>query len=238
MAYEWNRNIQEMVDGIDAHIASLSDGSLTLSQLARRLGYSPHYTTRQFHRLAGMRFRDYLRKRRLAFAAIELRDSTAGILSIAIRYGFGSQEAFTRAFKTAFGITPGMYRRKLVPLGLQIKSNTFDPYMLGLGETGMSTEQVQKIRVYSQRFPAHLLLHIRNYESNGYWDFWQRQEAIPGQDCRTICGILESIQGKLDAESDVPGQFSGQLMAYVFEADGRRAEAYGVRLPADWVLLL
>lgn len=32
------------------------------------------------------------------------------------------------------------------------------------------------------------------YESNGYWDFWQKQSHIPGQDCETICGLFDSIR--------------------------------------------
>ncbi len=37
--------------------------------------------------------------------------------------------------------------------------------------------------------PAHKFLHIKNYESNGYWDFWRKQNLIPGQDYETICGL-------------------------------------------------
>lgn len=87
--------------------------------------------------------------------------------------------------------------------------------------------------------PAHKFLHIRNYESIGYWDFWQRQSAIPGQDYETVCGLLASIPGKLD---DAGGKNndagSGQLTAWINEPTGRicswgipLAEAYGVRLP-------
>lgn len=36
------------------------------------------------------------------------------------------------------------------------------------------------IQVYFVTIPAHKFLHIRNYESIGYWDFWQKQAAIPG----------------------------------------------------------
>ena len=75
-----------------------------------------------------------------------------------------------------------------------------------------------------------------------YWDFWQKEAKIPGCDCDTICGLLDSIPGKLD---DVGGNAedasSGQLMAWINEPAGRicswgipLAEAYGVRLPADY----
>jgi hypothetical protein len=60
-------------------------------------------------------------------------------------------------------------------------------------------------------------LHIKNYESNGYWDFWEKQDKIPGQDCDTICGLLDSIKGKLDGKDDVIGKYSGQIIAHIYE---------------------
>ncbi len=50
------------------------------------------------------------------------------------------------------------------------------------------------VKIYFVTIPAHKFLHIKNYESNGYWDFWQKQSLIPGQDCDTICGLLDSIK--------------------------------------------
>ena len=99
-----------------------------------------------------------------------------------------------------------------------------------------------EVKTYFVRIPAHKFLHIRNYESIGYWDFWKKQSTIPGQDCETICGLLDSIKGKLDDEGGSEANAgSGQLMAWINEPTGRicswgipLAEAYGVRLPADY----
>ena len=94
------------------------------------------------------------------------------------------------------------------------------------------------VKTYFVTIPAHKFLHIENRESNGYWDFWQKQALIPGQDCETICGLLESIRGKLD---DDGGEYAGQVMGYLNDATGRlcdwgylRTECYGARLPADY----
>ena len=80
----------------------------------------------------------------------------------------------------------------------------------------------EEIKIYFVTIPAHKFLHIRNYESIGYWDFWQKQSQIPGQDCATICGLLDSIPGKLD---DMGGSHadsgSGQIMAFINEPTGR-----------------
>ena len=100
----------------------------------------------------------------------------------------------------------------------------------------------EDIKTYFVTIPAHKYLHIRNYESIGYWDFWQKQDKIPGQDCETICGLLDSIPDKLDdMGGDEANAGSGQLMAFINEPAGRicswgipLAESYGVRLPVDY----
>lgn len=234
MPYEWNKIVQEMLDRIDVHISCFCDGTLSLEALSRKMGYSPFYTTRKFHKHTGLRFRDYLRQRKLSFAAIELRDTRFGVLNISLRYGFSSQEAFTRAFKGAFGVTPGQYRKTAIPLVLQTKPLAFDPIYFGLGEKSMNKQELQKIRVYSTKIPKHLFLHIKNYESNGYFDFWEKQKKVPGQDCAAICGLLDSIKGKLDGSDAKIGVFSGQVMGFLREKGNKKAEAYGVRLQHDW----
>ena len=239
--YEWQEQIQIIIDEIDDCIKGYRDEALTLHFLSCRLGYSEFYTTRKFKEITGMQFREYLRSRRLAFALKEVRDGEKGFLDIAFDYGFSSHEAFTRAFKSAYGVTPGEYRKNPVPVVLRTKLNTFDRYFVGLGEIGM-IQSTEDIKIYFVTIPAHKFLHIKNYESNGYWDFWQKQAQIPGQDCETVCGLLDSIKGKLDDDGGSEANSgSGQLMAYIADPAGRlcdwgykRAECYGVRLPADY----
>ncbi|MGM9618999.1 MAG: helix-turn-helix domain-containing protein [Oscillospiraceae bacterium] len=239
--YEWYKNIQRIAYEIDGCIKSRSDEAITLHRLAQELGYSEFYVSRKFREISGMQLREYLRYRKLAFALKELRDTDSGILDVALRYGFSSHEAFTRAFREAYGITPSEYQKKPVPVVLRTVIRPFDCYLLGIGGAGMA-KTTESVKTYFVTIPAHKFLHIRNYESIGYWDFWQKQSLIPGQDCETICGLLESIQGKLDdMGGDEADSGSGQLMAFINEPAGRicswgipLAEAYGVRLPVDY----
>lgn len=239
--YEWQKQIQMIVDEIDNCIKNGRNDALTLRALSQRLGYSEFYTTRKFKERSGMQFRDYLRLRKLAFGLKEVRDTEKSFLEIGLAYGFSSHEAFTRAFKGAYGITPSAYRKNPKPVVLRTKINTFDRYLFGFGEIGMikSTESVE---IYFVTIPPHKFLHVQNQESNGYWDFWQKQSLLPGQDRETICGLLDSIKGKLD---DVGGSEvnsgGGQIMAYRNDPAGRlcdwgipRIECYGVRLPIDY----
>ena len=237
---QWQKQIQTIIEEIDTGIKR-HDHALTLESLAQKLGYSEFYLSRKFSAVSGMQFRDYLRYRRLAFALKDVRDSEKGILEIALDYGFSSHEAFTRAFKEVYGITPSEYRRKPVPVVLRTIIKPFDCYLLETCAGGMEAS-AKDIKTYFVTIPPHKFLHIRNYESIGYWDFWQRQGLVPGQDCDTICGLLDSVPGKLDdlggAEAD---SGSGQIMAFINAPQGRicswgipLAECYGVRLPLDY----
>ena len=238
---EWEQIVQLIVEEIDECINKRSDEALTLQCLARKLGYSEYYISRKFRAISGMNFRDYLRQRRLAFALKEVRYTSRGLLDIALDHGFSSHEAFSRSFKEAYGVAPADYRRCPIPVVLRTIIKPFDCYLVSIGGTGMGKTE-NEVKVYFVTIPSHKYLHIRNYESCGYWDFWEKQSKIPGQDCATICGLLDSIKGKLDdmGGSDA-NSGSGQIMAFINDPAGRVcswgipiAESYGVRLPADY----
>lgn len=80
----------------------------------------------------------------------------------------------------------------------------------------------QGVKIYFVTIPAHKFLYLEDRESNGYWDFWQRQAEIPGQDYDTVCGLLDSIKGKLDDSGGSEANCgSGQIMAYRNDPKGR-----------------
>ena len=186
--HEWPRLIQGMVDEIDRSILAHEEETLTLQRLSRDMGYSAYHATRKFREIAGIPLRDYLRRRRLAFALKEVRDSDRTLLDIAVDYGFSSHEAFTRAFKTLYGVTPGVYRRDPRPLVLRTKIHPFDRYAFGMGEIGMIKSE-QGVKTYFVTIPAHRYLRLRNYESNGYWDFWEKQSC----ECGELAAMIHSV---------------------------------------------
>jgi AraC family transcriptional regulator len=86
-------------------------GNLTLSRIAESCGVSRFHLAHAFASATGMPIMQYVRGRRLSVAAQALLASDDGILSAALDAGYGSHEAFSRAFKNQFGVTPEGFRR-------------------------------------------------------------------------------------------------------------------------------
>jgi AraC family transcriptional regulator len=87
-------------------IESRLGDDLTLAEVARHCGASRHHLARAFAAATGRALIRHHRGRRLSEAARMLVRDGAGVLEVALAAGYGSHEAFTRAFKDAFGRTP------------------------------------------------------------------------------------------------------------------------------------
>lgn len=96
---------------------------ITIQEIAREAGFSPFYFQRLFQAISGFSTQNYIRKRRLTEAAMQLKQSNERIIEIAITYQYQSQEAFTRAFTELFGITPAKFRKNPEVITLQKKIN-------------------------------------------------------------------------------------------------------------------
>ena len=93
-------------------LESRSREPLGLDELASVTGKSRSYLSRVFPLVTGYSVTAYLRARRLSDAARQLADGAPDILSVALEAGYGSHEAFTRAFRDQFGITPQQARQQ------------------------------------------------------------------------------------------------------------------------------
>lgn len=94
---------------IEAHLFE----PMTVAEIAAAAGLSVWHFSRLFSAGAGMGVMTHVRRRRLAAAGRRLaEDPKARLIELAFDCGFESQEAFTRAFKRAAGMTPGRFRRE------------------------------------------------------------------------------------------------------------------------------
>lgn len=97
-----------VVDWIEAHL----DDPLSLDAIADRSGLSPYHFSRLFTARMGRSVMAHVRGRRLVKAGRRLADDPdVRLIDLAFDCGFESQEAFTRAFRRVFGVTPGRFRQ-------------------------------------------------------------------------------------------------------------------------------
>jgi AraC family transcriptional regulator len=91
---------------IESHLAQ----ALTLDEIAGVAGVSRFHMVRAFAAATGFSVMRYVRARRLSEAARALANGAPDILSLALDADYGSHEAFTRAFRDHFGVTPETVR--------------------------------------------------------------------------------------------------------------------------------
>lgn len=104
---EYTLRMNKVLDHIDRHLAE----PLELDALADVAHFSRFHFHRVFSSWVGETFGDYLRRRRLEAGASRLGiEPETPVLEVALSVGFGSGEAFARAFKSRFGCTPSEWR--------------------------------------------------------------------------------------------------------------------------------
>ncbi|MFC9815848.1 GyrI-like domain-containing protein [Streptomyces virginiae] len=93
------------------HLEAGLDREIDMAEVARIAGVSEYHFRRLFSALAGMPLPVYVRRRRMTLAGAEVLAGELTLLDVAVRYGYGSGEAFARAFRSVHGIGPGEARR-------------------------------------------------------------------------------------------------------------------------------
>lgn len=105
---EYARRMHRVLAFVDQHL----DETLPLADLAEVAHFSPFHFHRLFTAWMGETLGNYLRRRRLEVAALKLlTQPRTPVLQVALAVGFGSGEAFARAFKERFGCTASAWRR-------------------------------------------------------------------------------------------------------------------------------
>jgi AraC family transcriptional regulator len=99
-------DVLERLNQAMAHIEETLDREVDVKQLARIANTSEYHLRRLFSALAGIPLSEYVRRRKLTRAANEVLSGHDSLLDIAVRWGYGSNEAFARAFKAMHGVGP------------------------------------------------------------------------------------------------------------------------------------
>ncbi|AOO82428.1 AraC family transcriptional regulator [Bosea vaviloviae] len=209
--------IKKAVWCIESRFAS----DLSLDEIAEVSGVSRFHLSRAFGAATGRSVMRYVRERRLSEAARQLASGAPDILSVALDWGYGSHEAFTRAFRDQFGLTPEDLRAKgdLSSLRLAEPIAMYSDMPITLPEPRFVTEKPLLIAGFGGSF---------SYENTaGIPALWQRIAPhlghIPGQIGHVCYGVSYNC--------DDHGQFDYIAGAAVSDFSELPAEFDRTRVP-------
>lgn len=156
--------VQRMQDYIEAHL----NEPITLNDLARQTLFSPWYSYRLFQEYTSLTPARYIRRLRLARAALRLKREGARVIDAAFDLGFGSADGFTRAFRREFGLNPGEYAALPVPIAL------FVPYgakFRALRKDDVPLKSTSNIFIQLLHKPARKLICRRGVHAQDYFSY-------------------------------------------------------------------
>ena len=109
---DWVKQLNEAINYIEENIS----GEISYDTISRIAGCSVYNFQRMFSYIADKPLSEYIRSRRLTMAAFDLLSGKERIIDISLKYGYESQDAFSRAFKNFHGVLPSSVRNETVQL--------------------------------------------------------------------------------------------------------------------------
>ena len=156
--------VQRMQDYIEAHL----EEKIAMTDLAREAAFSPWYSHRLFQDYTGLTPASYIRRLRLAKAALRLKHESGRIIDAAFDSGFGSVDVFTRAFSREFGMCPSCYAANPVPVTL------FVPYgakFRALRKDQISMKTTSNIFIQVIQKPQRKIILKRGIKAEDYFSY-------------------------------------------------------------------
>jgi len=223
--------LNRAMDYVEEHICD----DIELADASSVTAYSAYHFGRMFYYIAEMSLSEYIRKRKLSLAAMDLQGGRDKVIDLAVKYGYDSADSFTRAFVNQHGVTPTIARNHGValkifpPISFQIK-------IKGVQEMNWRIEKKETFEVFGiERI-------FSNDETNkvpGFWDECHQNGSyeklfddaggvrLPKGEHRGVC-VVNAVCGYCE-----PGENKFPYMICAFKKDGCKTEGYKVaQIPA------
>ncbi len=145
---EWIERLNKTISYIEEHLAE----EISYDELAHIACCSSYHYQRIFAYMAGIPLSEYIRRRRMSLAAIDLQNGNEKIIDIGMKYGYASPTAFNRAFQSVHGIAPSIAKKG----GTTIKSYppiSFKLTVKGVEELSYRIETKDSFRIVGASFP-------------------------------------------------------------------------------------
>ncbi len=139
---EWIERLNKTISYMEEHLTE----EISYDELARMACCSTYHFQRMFAYIAGIPLSEYIRRRRMSLAAVDLQSGEGKIIDIGMKYGYSSPTAFNRAFQSVHGIAPSIAQKG----GTLIKSYppiSFKIAVKGGEELNYRTEEKASFRI-------------------------------------------------------------------------------------------
>lgn len=153
---EWIEKLNEAIGYMEEHLTDEID----YEQLGKIACCSSYHFQRMFAYMAGVPLSEYIRRRKMSLAAVDLQEKEAKIIDVAAKYGYSSPTAFNRAFQNVHGIAPSAVKNE----GVSVKSFppvSFKITVKGAEEMNYRIETKEAFRIVGVSVPLQ-----KNIEEN------------------------------------------------------------------------
>ena len=180
---EWIERLNDAVGYIEEHLTEEID----YERLGKIACCSSYHFQRMFTYMAGVPLSEYIRRRRMSLAAVDLQSTGIKIIDVAGKYGYNSPTAFNRAFQSVHGIAPSAVKNE----GVSVKSFppvSFKIIVKGVEEMNYRIETKDAFRIVGVSVPLE-----KDIEKNF--------AVIPRKWQETVMnGTLQKLTGLMDTQ--------------------------------------
>lgn len=201
------------------YIVQHLDGDLDPGRVSAAAGYSLRHGSRIFRHHTGRGIGEYIRLLRLSAAAQDIADGKNNVLDVALSHQYDSHEGFTKAFTSAFGVSPMAHRKGSRPIRYFIPYPVSPEEALFKRKDAKPMEHTPVTATIMQR-PERKLIVLYSTTGTDYWSFCQEK----GCDWE---GLLLSVKGRLDIPALV-------TLPPSMVPQGKAVAAVAVEVPADY----
>lgn len=147
---EWVERLNQSMNYIEEHLT----GEIDYGQLGKIACCSAYHFQRMFTYMAGVTLSEYIRRRKMSLAAVDLQDGNEKVIDVAEKYGYHSPTAFNRVFQSVHGVAPSSVRGE----GISVKSFppiTFKIAVKGAEEMNYRIETKDAFRIIGVSAPLY-----------------------------------------------------------------------------------
>ena len=145
---EWIERLNQTINYIEEHLMEEID----YGELAKTACCSTYHFQRMFGYMAGVSLAEYIRRRRMSLAAVDLMTGDVKIVDLSLKYGYASPTAFNRAFQSVHGMAPSAVKIS----GAKVKSYppiSFKITVKGVEEMNYRIEKKEAFRIVGLSAP-------------------------------------------------------------------------------------